>query len=130
MFDSSLPSTTFSTPKNPMDVLPPPEIAVIQKDVVQNPQTVQDTSQEGGGLVQENVHTTAFSPPTPPPPPGPPPQPPVSANSSRSPKYQSRLILSGHSMSISSIKFSPDGCMLASAGKCIAYSLRGIEMNG
>jgi COMPASS component SWD3 len=33
-----------------------------------------------------------------------------------SPNYKLRFILSGHTSSISSIKFSPDGSLLASAG--------------
>ena len=35
---------------------------------------------------------------------------------SPSPNYKLRFILSGHTSSISSIKFSPDGSLLASAG--------------
>lgn len=31
--------------------------------------------------------------------------------------YEPRFMLSGHTMSISSVKFSPDGSMLASAGE-------------
>jgi WD40 repeat protein len=34
-------------------------------------------------------------------------------------KYECRLILSGHTLSISSLKFSPDGKMLASAGQSL-----------
>ena len=33
------------------------------------------------------------------------------------PKYEPRFMLSGHTMSIASVKFSPDGAMLASAGE-------------
>jgi len=36
------------------------------------------------------------------------------------PKYQLRLILSGHRRSVSALKFSPDGSMLASAGESFA----------
>jgi COMPASS component SWD3 len=32
------------------------------------------------------------------------------------PSYRARYILSGHSLSISSVKFSPDGSLLASSG--------------
>lgn len=32
------------------------------------------------------------------------------------PSYRGRYILSGHSLSISSVKFSPDGSLLASSG--------------
>lgn len=33
------------------------------------------------------------------------------------PSYRARYILSGHSLSIASVKFSPDGSLLASCGK-------------
>lgn len=35
------------------------------------------------------------------------------------PSYRAKFILSGHTMSISSLKFSPDGSLLASAGASI-----------
>lgn len=34
------------------------------------------------------------------------------------PNYKTRYIMSGHARSISAIKFSPDGTMLASCGEC------------
>jgi WD40 repeat protein len=37
-------------------------------------------------------------------------------SSAAAPNYKPQLILSGHKKSISSVKFSPDGSMLASAG--------------
>lgn len=67
---------------------------------------------------QEPIATTALSPPaqdsatqTPAPVPQPKPESPYRPN------YRPTLMLSGHSRSISSIKFSPDGRMLASCGK-------------
>lgn len=42
---------------------------------------------------------------------------PLPSSSGPSPNYQLRAILSGHKLSISAIKFSPDGSMLASAGE-------------
>ena len=37
--------------------------------------------------------------------------------------YKAQLILSGHNKSISSVKFSPDGNLLASAGVSLSVSL-------
>jgi hypothetical protein len=39
-------------------------------------------------------------------------------------KYECRLILSGHTLSISALKFSPDGSMLASSGPCSRFLYR------
>jgi hypothetical protein len=43
-------------------------------------------------------------------------------------KYECRLILSGHTLSISALKFSPDGTMLASSGPCPSPGLRSLHM--
>lgn len=54
-----------------------------------------------------------------PPPPSPPqthPVTPQSPDAPLKPKYKLRYTLSGHTMSISSLKFSPDGSILASSG--------------
>jgi COMPASS component SWD3 len=44
-----------------------------------------------------------------------PPQPPTESVRPPGPKYRLKYTLSGHSMSISSLKFSPDGSLLASS---------------
>lgn len=38
--------------------------------------------------------------------------------------YRAKYILSGHTMAISSVKFSPTGAVLASAGACVLSSNR------
>ena len=38
------------------------------------------------------------------------------------PKYQTRYIMSGHTRSISSVKFNPEGTILASAGERVSYA--------
>jgi WD40 repeat protein len=43
-------------------------------------------------------------------------------------KYECRLILSGHTLSISALKFSPDGTMLASSGPCPPPVPRSLRM--
>ena len=43
---------------------------------------------------------------------------------SKNPRYNLRYTLSGHRQSISSLKFSPDGSILASAGAVFMLSLK------
>ena len=75
---------------------------------------------------RESVAPTALSPPPPPDSsaqtPAPVPQP--KSQTPYRPNYKPKLMLSGHSRSISSVKFSPDGSMLASCGECFTACSR------
>jgi WD40 repeat protein len=79
-------------------------------------QTTEDDPQ-----IPESQHAplppAQLHPPPVAPPPGPSnPPPPTNTHTRARPRYELRHTLRGHTMSISSVKFSPDGTLLASCG--------------
>lgn len=73
-------------------------------------------SQEPASVAEAAASTSVLVSNTQPPPVPPPPVPPPTASGRERPQYELRHTMRGHTKSLSAIKFSPDGTILASCG--------------